>query len=337
MAFDGAGAFSRLYNWVTDKANGVKIRADRMDAEFDGIATALSSCILRDGRSTITADMPWGGRKITGLGDGAAAADAVNLGQADARYLAATSYLSAAQVYLTVSGGNLVLVPFGGLQIVIGGTTRSIPVAGVSLAATSLTPGTVYNIYAYWTGSAVALEAAVTAHSTDSATGLEIKTGDASRTLVGKAVPSAGPIFADSSSAINVISWFNRRLKTASNKLAATVTVTATTAAEVSTNLRVSFLSWGQDTATTYLSGSWTVTGAAVGFASINYDGATSGQALSATSSTASDALGLSDAAVLSEGSHYATIFGYRTGGTNVLFSGVAATGICATTVTVLG
>lgn len=41
MAFSG-DVFTRLYNWVTDKNNGVKIQAARMDAEFDGIATGLS-------------------------------------------------------------------------------------------------------------------------------------------------------------------------------------------------------------------------------------------------------------------------------------------------------
>jgi len=33
---------SRLYNWVTDKANSVKITASRMDAEFDQVVTALN-------------------------------------------------------------------------------------------------------------------------------------------------------------------------------------------------------------------------------------------------------------------------------------------------------
>ena len=37
MPFNGGGISSRLYNWITDRNNGVKIRADRMDAEFDGI------------------------------------------------------------------------------------------------------------------------------------------------------------------------------------------------------------------------------------------------------------------------------------------------------------
>jgi hypothetical protein len=59
MAFNGSGVFNRLYNWVTDKTNNVKIQAARMDAEFDGIATALSNCVTADGQTTATAVVPF--------------------------------------------------------------------------------------------------------------------------------------------------------------------------------------------------------------------------------------------------------------------------------------
>lgn len=41
MAFTN-GIFARLYSWVSDRDNGIKIRADRMDDEFDGIKDALN-------------------------------------------------------------------------------------------------------------------------------------------------------------------------------------------------------------------------------------------------------------------------------------------------------
>ena len=43
MAFNGSGTFTRIYNWVVDKANGINFTASRMDTEFDGIATGLST------------------------------------------------------------------------------------------------------------------------------------------------------------------------------------------------------------------------------------------------------------------------------------------------------
>lgn len=68
MSFDGSGSFIRLYNWVTDRNNGIKINATRMDAEMDGMATGLSSCITRDGQTTLTNNIPFAGQKITGYG-----------------------------------------------------------------------------------------------------------------------------------------------------------------------------------------------------------------------------------------------------------------------------
>lgn len=68
MPFSG-GTFTRIYNWVTDRNNNVKIRADRMDAEFDGIATGLSTTMLRDGTSVATANLPMGGFRLRNLGN----------------------------------------------------------------------------------------------------------------------------------------------------------------------------------------------------------------------------------------------------------------------------
>ena len=79
MAFNGTGTFSRLYNWVTDQANGILVRADRMDADTDDIASGLSNCITRDGQSPPTADIPMGTKKLTGLGNGTAPQDATTV------------------------------------------------------------------------------------------------------------------------------------------------------------------------------------------------------------------------------------------------------------------
>lgn len=94
MAFSG-GVFSRLYNWVTDRNAGTKILATRMDAEFDGIATGLSQCVLKDGTQTITANIPMSGFKLTGLGNASSGGDALNRDTADGRYQATDAELTA--------------------------------------------------------------------------------------------------------------------------------------------------------------------------------------------------------------------------------------------------
>lgn len=69
MPFNGSGVFQRVYNWVNDANNNIKIRADRMDTETDGIATGLSTCITKDGQTTVTANLPMAGFKHTGIGN----------------------------------------------------------------------------------------------------------------------------------------------------------------------------------------------------------------------------------------------------------------------------
>lgn len=81
MAFNGSGVFQRLYNWVNDAAANIKIRADRMDNEMDGMATGLSTCITKDGQTTITANLPMAGFKHTGAADAANFTDYSSYGQ----------------------------------------------------------------------------------------------------------------------------------------------------------------------------------------------------------------------------------------------------------------
>lgn len=83
MPFSG-GVFSRIYNWVSDAANDIPVTDSRMDAEFDGIAEGLTNAICRDGQSTITANIPFAGNKITGLGDPTTAQDAATKAYVDA-------------------------------------------------------------------------------------------------------------------------------------------------------------------------------------------------------------------------------------------------------------
>jgi hypothetical protein len=59
MPFSGSGSFSRVHDWTTDEGNGVNITASRMDAEDDGFATGLSTCMTKDGQTATTAVVPF--------------------------------------------------------------------------------------------------------------------------------------------------------------------------------------------------------------------------------------------------------------------------------------
>lgn len=94
MAFNGAGVFQRVHNWVADKAANIKITASRMDTEMDGFATGLSNCVTKDGQTNPTADLPMSSQKHTGVAN------------ADARdqYGAVGQIQDSAYLYAAVSG-----------------------------------------------------------------------------------------------------------------------------------------------------------------------------------------------------------------------------------------
>lgn len=124
MPFNGSGTMSLVHNWVTDRNDGIKIQASRMDAQDEDIRDALSLTLLRDGQASPTANINWGGFKINNLGDAANDTDALNRQSADARYpqlavaawaaeatvaaAATANILGAASKYVTVSGADTI-------------------------------------------------------------------------------------------------------------------------------------------------------------------------------------------------------------------------------------
>lgn len=79
--FNGNGVFSRQYSWQNDAANSIPITASRMDGDSNDFASGLSLAVTRDGQGVPTADIPWGGHKITNLANGTASTDAMAYGQ----------------------------------------------------------------------------------------------------------------------------------------------------------------------------------------------------------------------------------------------------------------
>jgi len=81
MPYNGSGVFTRIYSWANDAASGIRIRADRMDNEDNGFAQGLSTCITRDGQSTITADLPMSGYKHLNVDDASQRNEYASYGQ----------------------------------------------------------------------------------------------------------------------------------------------------------------------------------------------------------------------------------------------------------------
>lgn len=194
---------------------------------------------------------------------------------------------------------------------------RTIPAAGVSLAPTGLTPNTLYYVYAYMNGATMTLEASTTSHSTDSTTGVEIKTGDASRTLVDMAYPVTGSAFADNYQQRLVISWFNRRNILAAGNFTTGRSTTSNSPTELNSEIRNNFLTWGDEAVSmnaygiVTLSGSpgqQAATGIAVDSASVLFDASI--QYMRDTNSNIGTAT-VGTSGLLAEGFHFSTILGY--------------------------
>lgn len=108
MPYNGSGVFTRIYSWVNDAAAAIKIRADRMDAEFDGISTGLTNCITKDGQTTITANLPMAGFRHTGVGDGVSATDYASLGQVTTAIAAVTLNALSDVVITAAASGDFI-------------------------------------------------------------------------------------------------------------------------------------------------------------------------------------------------------------------------------------
>lgn len=102
MSYNGAGTFV-INSAGQPVAAGTAITATAFNALTADLATGLSTAMCKDGQSTATANLPMGGFKLTGLGNGSAATDSVSLGQAQGLV---ASYLSVTNTGNTVFTGS---------------------------------------------------------------------------------------------------------------------------------------------------------------------------------------------------------------------------------------
>lgn len=139
------------------------------------------------------------------------------------------------------------LYPCNGNQLLINGVYRTIPAAGVTITSAANLNGMNF-VYAYWTGSAIAIERSATTYVVDTTTGLATKTGDATRTLVGMHwAPSVGGFFAYNMVSKLARSWFNDSGVTLGNYYNAVTSHGATVLGEINALGRVQFLAWAGD------------------------------------------------------------------------------------------
>lgn len=236
------------------------------------------------------------------------------------------------QCRLALDSGSLKLNRFNGRYLVIDGAVETIPSTPPALSASGLTPSTLYYIYAYMNTGTMTLEASTTGHSTDSTTGLEIKTGDATRTLVGMAYCVTGPAWADTDAQRLVASWFNRRRRVAFKRHGSSRSTASGTLVELSSSDRAEFVSWASETTANYTGSVSSDTASRGAFGGVGLDGAAPTQFYAAAymESTSQDHAisSIYPISGLTEGYHYVTPFGARVGDGSRVWASVGGASI---------
>jgi hypothetical protein len=80
MPFDGSGNFTRLYSWTSDRDNGIKILATRMDGEFNNFAAGMNVVFFRNGLVPMSGNINLGQNYINNIGAGSLGALAIKFG-----------------------------------------------------------------------------------------------------------------------------------------------------------------------------------------------------------------------------------------------------------------
>ena len=97
MPFTGGGTYSAPSSpgAFNPALSGGSADPTSWNALLADLSTALSTCITKDGQTTLTANIPMAGFKLTGLGVGTASTDSATLGQVQS---GASRYALAAEI-----------------------------------------------------------------------------------------------------------------------------------------------------------------------------------------------------------------------------------------------
>jgi hypothetical protein len=151
--------------------------------------------------------------------------------------------------FVYVSSTQCQLQRHNGQFLMINGVAQTIPAAGVNLSNAGMVAATLYYVYAYMNAGNMALEGSTTAHVADATTGIRVKSGDATRTLVGMVYIGTGAIFRDDTTGnLHVASWFNRRRRSLALLVGTNMNFANTSIAAIGSG--ASILVWGGESLT---------------------------------------------------------------------------------------
>lgn len=223
MAFNGAGVF--LINSAGQPVvSGTTITSVAFNALTADVATGLSTCITKDGQQTVTANIPFGGFKLTGIGAATVNGDALRYEQWRAAFAhicefrltgtTATPVPTADQtaigtLYCTPKTGNLIALYDGSAGWNIRSSAEfSIPVPAVA--------NTVHDVFCYDNAGVPTLELLAWTNDTTRATaltmqdGVYVKTGATTRRYMGTVRTNGANKVVDAQNARWLWNYYNR-------------------------------------------------------------------------------------------------------------------------------
>jgi len=263
MPYNGSGQFLRLYNWVTDAANGVFVSSSRTQADSQDMAdNGLSLAITKDGQQTVTANIPFNGFKLVGVGLGTAPTDAatvqniINGGGNDVCDFRLTLTTGVPVTTGDVTGATTIFCcPYKGNRIALydgvsAWNTRTS--AQFSIALGTLTSGLTYDVFCYDNSGVPTLEILAWSNATNRATslvfqdGVYVKSGATTRRYLGSFVTTSTTQTEDSLLNRYLWNYYNRvsRFLIGTNTGAASWTYTTNTVRQAngSTAAQVNFV-----------------------------------------------------------------------------------------------
>jgi len=193
-------------------------------------------------------------------------ADLVDLAVAQCRL----DFVTTTQLKLSRLDGYSMPLKIGGVW-----SAKTIPSGGATVSNSGLAANTKHYVYAFDSAGTLTLEVVTTAYAIDSATGIKVKNGDDTRTLVGLAVTGAGSPGVFKAQGLGTLSYHNRRRQISRIDTAAYFSGNNASYTEVDSSLRVTFVNWADDTPICWYNTSGGVNAGADQWLAIYLDGST--------------------------------------------------------------
>jgi uncharacterized protein (DUF2147 family) len=201
VSFNGAGNFS-INTTGQPVVAGTVISDTVFNALTADLATGLSTCITKDGQTTVTANIPMSSFKFTGLAAGSASGDSVRYEQV---VLLSNGPIEMCEFRMTLTTGvpvttsdvtaatTIYVAPYKGNRIALydGSATWNILTSAEMSIAVPATTATMYDLFCYDNAGTATLEALAWTNDTTRATalttqnGVLVKTGAVTRRYLG--------------------------------------------------------------------------------------------------------------------------------------------------------